>query len=111
MLNIGATIVLGLLLLNALVQRFFRKRKGCGCESECGCCNADGCGSHADTKVFSVGGMSCNHCRTNVEKAIAQLPGVESVAVDLQSATATVKGRVSDEDVRRAVESIGFRVC
>jgi uncharacterized membrane protein YraQ (UPF0718 family)/copper chaperone CopZ len=108
-LNIGATIVLGLLLLNALVQRFFRKRKGCGCESECGCCNADGCGSHADTKVFSVGGMSCNHCRTNVEKAIAQLPGVESVAVDLQSATATVRGCVSHEDVRRAVESIGFR--
>ena len=110
-LNIGATIVLGLLLLNALVQRFFCKRKGCGCESECGCCNADGCGSHADTKVFSVGGMSCNHCRTNVEKAIAQLPGVESVAVDLQSATATVKGSVSDEDVRQAVESIGFRIC
>ena len=110
-LNIGATIVLGLLLLNALVQRFFRKRKECGCESECGCCNADGCGSHADTKVFSVGGMSCNHCRTNVEKAIAQLPGVESVAVDLQSATATVRGSVSDEDVRQAVESIGFRIC
>ncbi len=110
-LNIGATIVLGLLLLNALVQRFFRKPKECGCESGCGCCNADGCGSHADTKVFSVGGMSCNHCRTNVEKAIAQLPGVESVVVDLQSATATVKGCVSDEDVRQAVESIGFRIC
>ena len=53
--------------------------------------------------------MSCNHCRTNTEKAIRSVPGVESVTVDLQSGIATVTGiDIDDDAVKKAVESIGF---
>lgn len=103
--NIGATVVLLALLVNALVQRFLHKKT-----TECGCCS-DKCEcEHTGTRVYTVGGISCNHCRTNVEKAIAQLPGVDSVTVDLASATATVTGSASEEDIRQAVESIGFKL-
>ena len=54
--------------------------------------------------------MSCNHCRTNVENAIARIPGVESVLVDLPSATAVVRGHVDLVSIRQAVEAIGFEV-
>lgn len=61
-----------------------------------------------NTVVYNVGGMSCNHCRQSVEKAIAKLDGVESVTVDLTTKTASVTGKVNDEAVRKAVEELGF---
>lgn len=61
-----------------------------------------------NTTVYNVGGMSCNHCRQSVEKAIAALDGVNSVTVDLQSKSATVSGTVTDETVRKAIEDLGF---
>lgn len=61
-----------------------------------------------NTVVYIVGGMSCNHCRQSVEKAIAKLDGVESVSVDLATKTASVVGQVNDEAVRKAVEELGF---
>ena len=60
---------------------------------------------------FHIKGMTCNHCRANVEKVIRTVKGVESVSVDLQSGVATVRGEgISDSEVREAVESIGFSI-
>ncbi|MCR5361351.1 MAG: SO_0444 family Cu/Zn efflux transporter [Bacteroidales bacterium] len=59
---------------------------------------------------FHIVGMNCNHCRMNAEKAIASVPGVESVSVDLDSREARVTGSASMADIRKAVESIGFEV-
>ena len=44
-----------------------------------------------------IGGMMCNHCRGKVEGALAQVPGVESVSVDLEKELATVTGTASAE--------------
>ena len=46
----------------------------------------------------------------NVEKAIAGVQGIESVHVDLTSATASIKGDASISAIKEAVESIGFEV-
>ena len=60
---------------------------------------------------FHIKGMTCNHCRTNVEKVIRTVKGVESVTVDLQSGIATVTGDgIDDSEVKEAVESIGFEI-
>lgn len=58
--------------------------------------------------TFKISGMMCNHCRTNVEKAIAGLPGVDSVTVDLQNGSATVTGTVEASAVKAAVEALGY---
>ena len=105
--NIGATIVLGLLLINALVWRYAVKKSD---EGSCECDGSCGCASHTQTAVYRVSGMSCNHCRTNVEKAISQIEGVESVSVDLSTETATVTGTACEDEIRQAVESIGFKI-
>lgn len=60
--------------------------------------------------VVYVEGMSCNHCRANVEKAISGLEGAEQVEVDLPTGRAVVHGNVTKEAVRVAVESIGFNL-
>ena len=58
--------------------------------------------------ILHITGMNCNHCRANAEKAIANVEGVTSVHVDLQSGEAQIDGNPSIEDVRKAVEAIGF---
>ncbi len=59
--------------------------------------------------IYHVEGMNCNHCAANVERAIAEVTGVEHVEVSLHDGTASIIGRHTEDDVLRAVESIGFR--
>lgn len=60
-----------------------------------------------------VQGMDCAECALHVEKAIAGLPGVESVNVFLASEKAVIRldpGRVDLPAIRQAVESAGYSV-
>ena len=40
--------------------------------------------------TYSISGMSCNGCRSHVEKTLSTVDGVEEVQVDLQKAEATI---------------------
>ena len=57
---------------------------------------------------FKVEGMRCNHCKANVEKAVSSIQGVESVEVSLEDKTVLVKGNFTPEDVKKAIEELGF---
>ena len=59
------------------------------------------------TTTLSVGGMSCDHCSAQVEKALAAVDGVSAVAVDLESGLATVVGTASNSALVQAVEATG----
>ncbi|MBP3552064.1 MAG: permease [Bacteroidaceae bacterium] len=108
--NIVCSVLLLLFLIHALWRRYFH-RGGCGHE-HCHCHDeACHCHSHEDEVLkLHITGMSCNHCRANVERAIKAVPGVESVEVNLTEAQAIIRGKVSPESIRQAVESIGFGV-
>ena len=41
--------------------------------------------------IYSISGMSCNHCRTHVENALSTIEGINEVTVDLQKAEATIE--------------------
>ena len=58
--------------------------------------------------VYKVMGMSCNHCKANVERAIRSVEGVEDVVVDLPSGTATVMGRHDLAVLIARVKSYGY---
>lgn len=60
-----------------------------------------------------IEGMTCASCVRHVEKSLAKLPGVESVAVNLATEHATVKynpAMVSTGDFRQAVERAGYAI-
>ena len=59
-------------------------------------------------KEFKVKGMMCVHCKANVEKGIAALPGVEKVTVDLAKGVALVEGLVPDQLVIDCIEDLGY---
>ena len=54
--------------------------------------------------------MNCNHCAANAQKAIAAVEGVEQVTVSLEDGIAYVTGEFREEDIRKAVESLGFTI-
>lgn len=62
-------------------------------------------------KTLTVEGMKCAHCSARVEKALSALSGVSAKA-DLESkiVKVTMKKEYSDEDLKKAVEEIGFTV-
>lgn len=98
--SIGCSIVMALLLVNAMILRF-RHKDDCGCQDqECEC----------KTRTYRIEGLRCNHCKANAEKAIAALEGVEKVEIDLASGIAVVEGKVAEDDIRKAVESLGFKL-
>ena len=65
---------------------------------------------HASAEVtrYSISGMSCNHCKANVERAIRGVEGVEDVYVNLATGIATVTGHHDPEQVLRRVDEFGY---
>ena len=61
-------------------------------------------------KEFKVKGMMCAHCKANVEKGLAALPGVEKVTVDLAKGTALVEGFIPDRLIIDCIEDLGYEV-
>ena len=60
--------------------------------------------------IFPVSGMTCASCVSHVEEALAELPGVLSVNVNLASEKATVEylDGVEFTDLRKAVHEAGY---
>lgn len=65
-----------------------------------------------DTRVFTVKGMTCEHCVRAVTDEITSLPGVEGVSVDLRTGTVTVAAvrELGESEVEAAVEEAGYEL-
>jgi copper chaperone CopZ len=112
------------LLLNALLPiRVWKGRSGhCHChehghhhDHDCECCEEEHChiedASRALTLYkYNIKGMHCNHCAANAQKAIASVNGVTEVTVSLEHGEAHVEGEFDEDEVRRAVEALGFNI-
>ena len=66
--------------------------------------------SQLSTLNYKIKGMTCHHCAANTQKAIASVEGVEQVTVSLKEGLAHVTGKFQEDDIRQAVESIGFEL-
>jgi copper chaperone CopZ len=62
------------------------------------------------SSVYSVSGMSCDHCRAAVESRVSSVPGVTAVAVDVARGTVLVEGQADDALVRDAIVEAGYEV-
>lgn len=65
----------------------------------------------AETVEIPIQGMDCAECTLHVQRAIAALPGIQSVDVFLASEKAVVRldpGQVDMSSIRQAVESAGY---
>lgn len=97
--SISTSIVLGILLVYSFIKPFIKtKTKAMNFTL-----------NTSEVVTVKVDGMTCNHCKANVEKGISSVAGVENVEVDLASKTATITGKgVNIDDVKNVVESRGY---
>lgn len=58
--------------------------------------------------AFKIEGMECNNCKNNVIRVLSNLKSVKSVTVNLNKSIAYVEGNPTDEEIKSAVEAIGF---
>lgn len=63
-------------------------------------------------KNIQIEGMNCNHCRTSVEKALSNIPGVTHVEVSLENKKAILEASeaVTDAMLKTAITQAGFEV-
>ena len=100
--SILCTGLMILLLLNALSpHKLFGGHHHCHCHD---------CEVQPSARSFGIRGMNCHHCAANAQKAIAAVKGVEQVTVSLEDGIAYVTGEFREEDIRKAVESLGFTI-
>lgn len=60
--------------------------------------------------TIKVDGATCQGCVKSIEKALAQVEGVQSATFDLESKLATVEGTDNQQAVVDAIEMAGFDV-
>jgi copper chaperone len=63
------------------------------------------------TRVYSVPGVSCEHCRAAIEGEVGRIDAVEQVSVDLSAKEVTVTGSADDAAVRAAIDAAGYDVA
>lgn len=62
-------------------------------------------------KIAEIKGMSCEHCKKRVEKALLAIDGI-TAEVDLKKARAVIsyEKEVSDDVVKAAIEEAGYQL-
>ncbi|MCC3152795.1 mercuric transport protein MerTP [Hymenobacter sp. BT770] len=66
-----------------------------------------------ETRTYRIQGMTCEACARHVEQAVQQVPGVQTVAVSYDQATAQVRynsTQAQAAQVESAINSTGYRV-
>ena len=68
--------------------------------------------SKMNKKVISIEGMSCNHCKMSVEKALNSIEGVTKVEVSLENKNAVIESskEIDNNKIKQVIEEIGFTV-
>ena len=64
------------------------------------------------TSTYTVTGMTCGHCVASVREEVTEVPGVETVDVELESGRLTVTSGepLADDLIEAAVVEAGYRL-
>ncbi|MFO7869344.1 MAG: SO_0444 family Cu/Zn efflux transporter [Bacteroidales bacterium] len=94
----GSTIILTLLLLNALFKKYtimwFSRKK-----------------TIDSNLTLKVDGMTCNHCKATIEKHVGAIKGVQSVEVILSSKEVHISGtNIPLKKVQDTITELGYTV-
>jgi copper chaperone CopZ len=100
--KILSSVLFILLLLNAFFGKIGKAHHSCSCGGRCECVEND-------AKTYGVKGMSCNHCKANVERALLALEGVRSAAAKIEACEVAIVGDVDEAVVKKTVEELGFK--
>ncbi len=94
-------IVMVLLIVNGYIQQYLNSKKETKNKI-----NTDAMG----TQTLKVEGMTCNHCKANVETNLEKLGFIKSAQANLSNKTVTLEGdEIELEKVKETIESLGYK--
>jgi hypothetical protein len=104
-LKSGSAIMLTLLIINGYIRKYLSTRNMMTL-------NSTSSGFLTENiKTIMVGGMTCNHCKANVENIIKSSQGVKEVDVDLATGKVNITGSSFDlEKIKSGIKSIGYKI-
>lgn len=62
-------------------------------------------------QMFSVPGITCDHCATAIRQSVREVPGVHAVDVDVPARTVSVTGDGDTAAVRAAIADAGYQAA
>jgi uncharacterized membrane protein YraQ (UPF0718 family)/copper chaperone CopZ len=99
----ASSALLVLLIVNAYVMSLFTARKERNKDRE----KANN--MKENILVYSVEGMTCDHCKATVEKGLRELQGVSEVRADRNKGQVHVQAdSVSEEQIKERIEKLGY---
>jgi uncharacterized protein len=68
--------------------------------------------STMETKTLKVEGMTCNHCKANIESSLEKSGSVNKALVNLADKTVTMQGdRIEIEKAKEIIHSLGYKTA
>jgi len=102
-LKITSSILLVMLIMNGYFQKYLDKKRNKNIMY------------NKENKIFmetikvKVEGMSCNHCKMNVENNLSKIEGIESVSADVSSCEVEISGdNVDIQKVEELINGLGY---
>ncbi|MBI9108063.1 MAG: SO_0444 family Cu/Zn efflux transporter [Spirochaetales bacterium] len=108
-------IASSLIFLAALIFLFARRLRAKLKGKSSDCCSGE-CSHNqeSDTVVkmtkIAIEGMTCGHCKANVEKALSLVSGIDKIEVNLDDKCAYINGNFTVSDAEGAVKNAGYTV-
>jgi uncharacterized membrane protein YraQ (UPF0718 family)/copper chaperone CopZ len=103
-LQVGSAILLTLAIINGLFRKYILKRIN---KPEF---KVESLNLNDMTTKVKVEGMTCNHCKMNVENGVKGVPGVKDATVDLINGEVLIEGdNVDLNKVEEAVNGLGYK--
>lgn len=103
-LQAGSAIFLTLAIINGIYRRYIRPRFS---KTKI---NVEPINLNDMSTKVKVEGMTCNHCKLNVENGIRGVKGVTGATADITSGVVMVEGEnINLQEVRKAVDGLGYK--
>ncbi|GAB4333988.1 MAG: hypothetical protein Kow00127_25290 [Bacteroidales bacterium] len=104
--HIASAVILGLLIVTGYIRKYWRRTHNAE-PSEM--IQTEKTLDMAKTIKVRVEGMTCNHCKMNVERNLSQIEGIGEVVADPDHNEVVITGdHVDLEKIKSTVESIGY---
>lgn len=108
---IAVLVVLLAFGVRAIIKHFKHESSCCGGGSQAARVPEKKLDNVIGTKILRVDGMTCDHCKGWVEKAINEIDGASAkVNLKTKEATVSMAREVSDSELVAAVQKAGYRV-
>ncbi len=104
--QITSGIILVALIINGYIQRRLTAKQ---CTSETNNNNNNN-NKTMETQTIKVNGMTCNHCKTNVESNLEKLSFITSAKVNLNEKSVTITGNnITIEETKKTITALGYK--